>query len=48
MDFMLILSCLISIQGREPNIGDFIDKNNNKLMLACIQMFIDGFLSNLI
>ena len=44
MNFMLILSCLFSIQGREHYIYYFIKKTT--LTLACFQTFTDQFLSN--
>ena len=44
MNLTIILSGPISVQGREPFLCDFISKI---LLLACIQIFTDQFLSNL-
>ena len=40
--YVLILSCPVNIQGREPYLSDFIikkKKNPNPKMLVCIQTF---------
>ena len=35
-----------NIQGREPCIRDFMNKQTERVTMACIQTFTDQFLSN--
>ena len=42
-----ILSCPSNIQGREPYMQKYDSSTQIKQKLACIQTFIDGFISNL-
>ena len=43
-DVILVLSQPISIQGREPYLGDFVRK---MCMMLCLQTFVNQFLPNL-